>query len=501
MTIPASAIVQVVPSVLSAGGSALDLIGLCLTNSTRVPTGQVLSFPSAASVSSYFGPTSVPAAQATIYFNGFTGSNVLPGAMLFAQYNLAAVPGYLRGGNVSGLTLTQLQALSGTLTITFAGVGLTSSNINLSSATSFSNAATIIQAAFTSPPFSVSYDSVSGAFVFTSTATGATATITYATGTLAAGLLLTQALGATLSQGAAAQTSPSAFMSAIVAQTTNWATFFTDFDPDAGSGNTQKYAFAAWAGTTNGEFTYFCEDTDITPTQSTNAASSLGQKIIAAQISGVAPIWVQSIPGGKAAFASGSVASIDFSETNGEATLAFKSQSGLTADVTNQTVASNLEANGYNFYGSYATANQGFTFFYPGSISGPFEWIDAYVGQIWLNAALQLALMELLTNVKSIPYNASGYALISAAMQDPINAGLNFGLINTGVTLSAAQIAEVNNAAGIAIASTLQSQGYYLQVKPATAQTRGNRASPPITLWYTQGGSVQSINVSSVEVQ
>lgn len=500
-SIPASAIVSVVPSVISTGGSALELIGLCLTTNTRVPIGAVPSFPSAAAVSSFFGPASVQAAQAAIYFAGFEGADVLPAALLFAQYNLAAVPGYLRGGNISGLTLTQLQAFTGTLTITFAGTPLTSSSINLSSATSFSNAATIIQAGFTSPPFSVTYDSVSGAFVFTSTTTGATETITYATGTLAADLLLTLVTGATLSQGAAIAAAPAAFMAGIVAQTTNWATFFSDFDPDGGSGNTLKTEFAAWAGTTNDQFAYFVEDTDITPTESTDAASSLGQKIIAAGISGATPIYVPSIPFGLAAFASGAVASIDFAETNGEATLAFKSQSGLVASVTNQTVAANLIANGYNFYGSYATANQGFTFFYPGSISGPFEWVDAYVGQIWLNSQLQLALMELLTNVKSIPYNAAGYGLIQAAMQDPIQAALNFGLINTGVTLSNAQIAEVNNAAGLAIANVLQSQGYYLQILPATAQTRGNRASPPITLWYVQGGSVQSINVSSVEVQ
>ncbi|KAA1013028.1 DUF3383 domain-containing protein [Paraburkholderia panacisoli] len=500
-SIPASAIVSVVPSVISAGGSALELIGLCLTSNPRVPTGQVLSFPSASAVSSYFGPVSVQAAQAAIYFAGFEGSNVLPAAMLFAQYNLAAVPGYLRGGSVSGLTLTQLQALSGTLTITFAGTGLTSSTINLSSATSFSNAATIIQAAFTSPPFAVTYDSVSGAFVFTSTASGATATITYATGTLAAGLLLTQAAGATLSQGAAAAAAPAAYMNGIVAQTTNWASFFTDFDPDAGSGNALKYAFAAWAGTTQDEFVYFCEDADITPTQSTNAASSLGQKIIAAGISGTAPIYVPSIPYGLAAFASGSVASIDFTETNGQATLAFKSQSGIVPSVTNQTVAANLQANGYCWYGAYATANQGFEFFYPGTISGPFEYIDAYVGQIWLNSALQLALIELLVNVKSIPYSPSGYALISAAMMDPINAALNFGLITPNVTLSSAQQAEVNNAAGKSIAGNLQSQGYYLQVLPASSQARGNRQSPPVTLWYCSGGAVQQINVASVEVQ
>lgn len=643
-SIPASAIVSVVPSVISAGGSALELIGLCLTTNARVPVGSVLSFPSSAAVSAYFGPASNEAAEAAVYFQGFLGSNVLPAAMLFAQYNQSSVAAYLRGGSLASLTLTQLQALTGTLSVTVEGVTKTSSSINLTTASSFSAAAALIQTGFaafdavtaatttiaagtatsvtgsiagctltvsavtsgalvvggvlsgtgistgtaitgqltgttggigtytvsisqtalstaitqsyglmtvvtvssgtlavgqvisgatiavgttitalgtgtggagtyitsggaqtvsattvSAGPLTCVFDSVSSAFILTGGTPGAAGTITFATGTLSTALALTSATGAVLSQGAAASV-PASFMAGVVAQTTNWATFFTAFDPDNGVGNAVKLQFANWVGTMGGDFAYVCWDTDVTPTLSTNAASSLGQLIKAAGISGVILIYEPSNLH-EAAFASGALASIDFTETNGEATLAFKSQSGLVAGVTNATVAANLIANGYNFYGAYATANQGFIFFYPGAISGPFLWADAYVGQIWLNNAFQLALMELLTNTKSIPYNAAGYALISAAMQDPITAALNFGLITPGTALSAAQIAEVNNAAGKSIASNLQSTGYYLQILPATAQVRGARTSPPITFWYCQGGSVQSINVSSVEVQ
>lgn len=573
-SIPASQIVSVVPSVISAGGSALELIGLCLTNGTRVPTGAVLSFPSDLAVDAYFGPASPEASAAAIYFAGFQGSNVLPAAMLFAQYNQSAVAAYLRGGSLASMTLSQLQGLSGSMTVVADGYLYTAASINLSSANSFSAAAALIQTGLnttlptagvvtgsiagttltvtavtsgslqvgnvlsgtgvtagtkitglltgtgaagtytvsasqtvastsitaTAPALSVSFDSISSAYVITSGSAGVQSTMVYATGTLSASLNLTSATGAVLSQGAAPAV-PGTFMTNIVAQTTNWATFFTIFDPDNGVGNAVKYQFAQWVGTTNNEFAYCCEDTDVTPTISTNAATSLGQMIKAASISGVNIDWVPSIPYGVAAFASGSTASIDFTETNGEATLAFKSQSGLVPTVTNATVAANLIANGYNYYGAYATANQGFNFFYPGSISGPFKWMDAYVGQIWMNSQFQLALMVLLTSVKSIPYNPAGYSLIRAAMMDPINAAVNFGLITPNSVLSAAQVAEVNNAAGTSIASTLQSQGWYLQILPASAQTRGNRQSPPITFWYVQGGSVQSINISSVEVQ
>ena len=83
---------------------------------------------------------------------------------------------------------------------------------------------------------------------------------------------------------------------------------------------------------------------------------------------------------------------------------------------------------------------------------------------------------------------------------DPINAAMNFGAMRAGVPLSAAQIAEVNAAAGQSIDQTLASRGWYFQVLPASAQTRGQRKSPPCKLWYMDGESVQQLNIASVDV-
>ena len=90
-TIPASFFSSVSPSVISAGGAALDITGLLLTANTRVPIGTVASFPNEPSVASYFGAGSTEDLLSTIYFGGFTGSTAAPGAILFAQYNAAAV--------------------------------------------------------------------------------------------------------------------------------------------------------------------------------------------------------------------------------------------------------------------------------------------------------------------------------------------------------------------------------------------------------------------------
>lgn len=507
-SIQASDIVNILPGVISAGGNPLAMNGLALTLSTRVPIGTVVSFANQAAVASYFGGSSAEAAKATVYFAGYIGATQIPTAMLFAQYPSAAVAAYLRGGSVAALTLTQLQALSGTLILTVNGTGHTSTSISLSAATSFSNAATIIAAAFTTPPFAVSYDSVSGAFVFTDTTTGAASTISFSSGTLAAGLALTQATGATLSQGADAAV-PGTFMAGILNITQNWVSFFTLFDPDAGEGNAVKLAFAEWENSTNNAFAYIAWDTDITPTESVPASTSLGFLISAANLSGTCLIYEPSDQS-QAAFISGAIASINFNAKNGRITFAFKSQAGLLPGVTNEQVAHNLGGNpqaegdfgnGYNFYGAYATRNQAFTFFNRGLISGKFRWLDSFVNQIWMNNSFQLSVMTFLTSIGSIPQNAAGAAMFRQVLSDDIQAAINFGAINSGVPLSSTQILEVNTAAGLNIAGTLASQGWYLQIGVNTPTGRASRTSPPATFWYTDGGSIQAFTMSSLEVQ
>jgi hypothetical protein len=582
-TIPASLFNEVTPSVLAAGGAELAITGLVITENYRVPIGSVLSFPSVPAVADYFGPTSNEAIIAgggsgmgSGYFGGFTGADALPGALLFAQYPVNAVPAWLQGGDISALPLATLQGYSGTLSIVINGV-TESAAVNLSAATSFSSAAQIIQndlgitgiqtasftgsiagsvltvtgvasgtigtgnlvagtgvaagtyitslgsgtggngtynlsnsqtapsAPMTSTAAAVTYDSVSGSFFVFSGLSGTGSTIAYATGAMAANLLMTQATGAVLSQGAAAAT-PAAFMNGVVNVTTAWVTYMTAFNPDGTTGlNTQKQAFAAWKNTFPNRYMYVCWDTDITPTESVPATESLGYILQNNEDSGTFLIYEPSDLN-QAAFICGLAASIDFSETNGHTTFAFKGQVGLVPGVTSSTVAINLAGNpqaslsfgnGYNYYGAVADATQSFQWLQRGTVTGPWTWADTYIEQIWLNANFQNALDNLQNNAKSIPYTTAGSALIEAALSAPINAGLNFGAFAPG-TLSPTQIQQVNTQAGANVAGTLQSQGYYLQVNPASAAARNARTTPPATFFYISSGSVQAINLASV---
>ncbi|MDR9839457.1 DUF3383 domain-containing protein [Herbaspirillum huttiense] len=492
MSIPASQLVQVNPGVIGAGGAALDLIGTIMTNNTAVPIGSVLPFPDADSVGAFFGSVSTEKSLADIYFKGRDNATKLPGRLLFAQYPTANVAAYVRGGSLAAMTLAQLQALSGTLIVTVDGTAKTSSAINLSAATSFSNAATIMQAGFSSLGGTVSYDAQRAAFVITSATTGATSTISYVSGTLAAGLLLTQATGAVLSQGAIASV-PATAMDAVVAVNSNWAGFMTTFEPVTAD----KLAFSAWVNSKNKRFVYVGWDTDITATQANNT-TSWGAQAKAANYDGSVPVY-QSIS--HAAFVLGMIASIDFDRKNGRITFAFKGLSGLTPSVTDATIASNLKANGYNFYGDYATSSQDFQLFYPGSVTGKYLFLDEYVNQIWLNAGLQQAMVTMLQTENSIPYNTTGNTTVDAYCNDPIGSALNFGAIRGGVPLSAGQAVQVNNSAGVKIDNVLATRGWYLQILAASAQVRAQRGSPPITFWYMDGGSVQQITLASIVIQ
>lgn len=601
-TISANLFANVQPAVLNAGGSALDLNGMVLTNSSRIPQGTILSFPTALDVADYFGPSSSEAKIAgggtnnngvsigSGYFGGYTNSTKRPAALLFAPANTVAVGSWLRGGDVSALTLAQLQAITGSISVLVDGSAYANGSLSLSGATSFSNAASIIQTALNSSPpteaavtgsiatttltvtavasgtlipgqtiagsgltagtkivsqltstetsgalggkgtytvsasqtfasgaitatqtLAVTYDSVSGGFLIASATTGAFATIAFATGTAAAPLKLTSATGAVISQGAA-PADFSTVMSGVIQKTQNFASFMTSFDPDGGSGNANKQKLANWNNGQNNRYIYACWDTDVTPTESVPATNSLGYLLAQNANSGTVLFWEPSGNGSYnyAPFVMGFVASLDFERTNGRTTFAYRNQAGLTPTVLDNTTFVNLSGNpqsagdfgnGYNCYAAIATANQQFIDAQRGTITGPFQWLDSYANQIWMNNAFQLALMELLQNTPSIPYNQAGNALIEAALADPINAAGNFGAFRPGVALSAAQISEVNNQAGKDIATVLQNRGWYLQIGVASAQVRQARGTPPMTFWYVDGQSVQAFNLASILVQ
>lgn len=493
MTIALNQIASVLPQVLGAAGSTNNLNGLVVSQSTELPNGQLVSFATSTAVGNYFGLQSPEYEAAVIYFAGTKKATRLPGTLFFGRYNLAAAAAFLRGGSMQGVSLSQLQALSGTLIVTSGGTVQTSASISLSAATSFQNAATLMQAGFTSPPFTISYDTQQQTFVVTNTATGATSTITTATGTLAAGVKLDVGDGAIVSPGAAVDT-PAAAMTRLRSYGQQWAGWTTAWQPVTAD----MVSFGTWNGQQGDQIAYCPYDNDPNALV-LGSTTTLVAQLEAASVDGTIATFGNLT---HAAFVLAWIASLNFGATNGRSTLAFQSQSGLLPSVTDTTSYQNLTANGYNCYGAFAGGQPAtFQWFQEGEVTGQFEWADTYVNQIWFSSALQLAMATLLDTANSIPYNAIGYNEIEAALVDPITQMINFGGIRAGVTLAASQIQELTTQIGVDISQTLAQRGWYLQVVDATSSQRVQRQSPGLYLWYCDGGSVQKLNLISTVIQ
>jgi hypothetical protein len=498
-TIPISHVVSMQPGVIGATGNPSLLSGVVLTSDPSIPPGFLLNTyqPSNAptDANNWFGPTSPEALAMTYYFPGIINGGQLPYTLIFASFATSATPAGSYGAQLTGVTLTQLQTYSGTLIVTVNGTLYTSTTINLSGATSFANAATLMQAGFSSPPFTISYDTQRNRFTLLTTLTGTTATSTDVSGTLAANVGLQQASGAFIALAGVAADTPASAMNRLVSLTTNFGTFTTSLTQTL----TVREAFAAWNSTQNYQYAYAAWDTDAADSTPNNAAS-FGQMAFNTPFQGTGPLYGDITT---AASVMGYAASINYNVTNGRTTLAFRQfVAGPNATCTTLALAQALESNHYTYIGAFANSANNWTVAYPGQLSGAFLWWDTYLNQIWLNKSLQLAFFEAMLAYNSLPYNQDGYTALYRAGVDVIDQAVAAGVIQSGVTLSQTEIQQVNNAAGRNISDVLQSRGWYLLIGNPTnpAQARTTRTSPQATLWYTDGGSVQQLTVQSLAV-
>lgn len=493
--IPISQIVEVNPRVIGAGGAQTSLDALLLTKDASVAPSQLLVFYTAAAVASYFGPTSPEAQAASVYFPGILGGGQQPASITFARVADAATGAAVYGAP-TGLTLAQLQALTGTLIVT-TDTSRTSAAINLATATSFADAAAKMTAGFTTPNFAITYDAQRARFVLTTSATGTAATVSDVTGTLATAVGLSAAAGAFRQATGAAIDTPATAMDRVVGAFTNWGAFTTVYAATL----SDRLALAAWTSGAEFQYIYVGWDQDAASTVPNNAAS-FGAQVDAAPYQGTIPVYGNlAIGAGVLAWA----ASTNFLMVEGRNALAFRqitaSLDSTAAVVDNLTTANALLSNSYTYLGSYASSSNTYTVLYNGAISGQFNWADTYLGQIWLRRTLQQALFETLLAYNTLPYNADGYNAIYQGAQDTVSQGLANGVIREGVALSASQAAQINAQAGKSIAEQVSTLGWYLQVSaPLSTSVRTVRGSPVVNFWYCDGGSIQQITVASTTV-
>lgn len=493
-SIPIDQIVTINPGVIGTGSNPLALNGVFIGQSDLIPTGRILTFYSADDVSTWFGSSAYETQLAGVYFNGYTNATKYPSQIFYMALPTTARGAWARGLSLKGMLLTELQEISGSLSVTINGSDYSAEALDLSSATSFSQAATTIQTALNiADVATVTWDSLTSRFVVTVTANLATSEITAFTGTASEALGLASA---TLSNGSDVMSITDVLNSAKQLSL-NWVTF-THIEQWT---QAQMIEASTWTNNQNNKYLFVASDNDPNAIVSGNE-SNFGFIANLRDYNGVAVVYDNNATPLLKAFVLGYSASIDWKRYNGRTTAAFRSQSGLLPTCDNLQTAEVLLANGYSYYGQYSGRGEGndYTIFYNGQMPGIFKWLDTYLDQVYLNSQLQLAMIDLLMAVNTIPYNSEGYALIRNAALDPINEAINNGSIRAGVNLSSSQKAQIIARVGFDITRELYTDGYYFQVVDADAQTRGNRQSPPINFFYTDGGSIQQITIPSIAI-
>lgn len=496
MSIPASYIVDVTPRVISAGTAGIAINGLFLTTNPQLPVGIVQEFVSATSVAEFFGYESDEYNAAVIYFAGYVNSFKKPASIRYARRINANVSAFLRGAEYQG-TLQALQAISdGALNITINNELIELTNIDLASASSFSAAALKIQSAINTLKSTVSavvtYNSISNAFEVSTSATGAQSSISFAaaasSGTDLGSMLNLTSAGAVLSPGLDEQTAAEN-MTQIAAYDSNFVTFTHLYDADAD----ECIALGQWSNSQGVSYCFLPWSNEAAAILD-SSTDDIASKMVAAGVTNFTAIYNDYR---LAAGVMGAFASIDWTRTNGAIDIAFKQVDGLAPTVTSAADAAVLDKKFYTYYGQFATKNTDFNFIYKGLIVGDYVNLSTYINAVWFNSSMVNAVANGFASVGKAAYNEAGYTYIRVWLADPINQAKNVGIIQVGVILSEAQKAQIISEVGSDITAELYANGYYLLVADPGAAARVTGDSPIVTFYYTDGGVVKKLQISS----
>ncbi|CAI3958947.1 DUF3383 family protein [Commensalibacter communis] len=499
MSIPLNNIVKINPGVLNVGNNGNNLFGLMLTKQDEtnkaLAANQTTTFTSIDQVSELFGEKSQEYTLANVYFSGFTNSDRVAEQLYIAPYYTGSVPASLIGGSLFGrLTLQELRDFNGELTVSIGSNSYGPKTIDLRRAKSFSDAASIMSVALfgsDNAVGSITYSSANRAIVIT--AEGSNDTKITVSGSLGDALRLTSADGIQVSS-ASNNNSLTKLLNTIRQTNLSFCSVFLSWTPTL----EEREELAKWANSMKDDVCVIINE-KLTEGQ-TIKDLSFAENVMD-QYEGVVCVYNNLE---LCAFIAGYPAAWDLTKTDGRFTAAFRRNTLLTANVNDEKEALLLKEKGYNFYGLWASATSNFTFMYEGKISGQYIWLDSWFCQVWMRRQFQYYFVLTMLSKGQIPYNTDGKGILTTAIKPAIDQYLNFGAIRPGISLSDQQVQELKQAGlNQSQINNITAVGYYLRVDMAsvTPQTRVKRGSPPIDFWYTDGQSVQQINMNSIEIQ
>ncbi len=517
MAIDISTYLPVNSTVESVLSNTKVFAGLGLTANARIPsTTPVLKFTSLAAVGTYFGSSSNEYTAANKYFKTSTTALATPAYIYFGKYVVAATSPYLKSQPLTNPTtmLATLKTITtGQITVSVNGTTYPTSAIDLSAATSLSNACSLLTTAITTANaalatavFTITYDSTFNQFVAAITGTGVTKTMSYFSSTgspaIATTMGFTLATGAILNQGQDAL-SASANLDLLLAYgfTDQYSIAFVD-TMSSQLTDAIELAVSAWVDGQNtpaDRFNFFCWNNDAS-LEVVPDTTSIEYQINQEGYNSSSIFDEVLLNTSDRAFAAmGIFASVDLSQPNSALTLAFKTQTGLATSVSSTAIAEILDTKGVNYYGNIGISGSTdqVNWFYGGYTTGKWTYIDNQVAQIWIAFRFQVSLANLFSAIPQVPNDPDGYGLIRSALTDEANGFITSGIIATGVVFSNATVQQLKTSFGIN-AQELTNNGYVIVNSVTSQALREIRQSAPWFFIYVKGSAIQYLPINTV---
>lgn len=491
--------------------NAKSFAGLALSTSPYIPTSNpILQFTNLDDVGAFFGTSSTEYASARKYFASCVTAINFPPYIYFGLLTPSATSAILFGGSLTNptATLTALQAItSGNLTVVLNGTSYATTAINLSSATSLSNAAILIETAIAtahpaiSTDFSIDYDGVRNRFTFSNLMTsGASNTTNYfssSSGNLATLLQMNQATNAVISNGSDAKTLTQNLTDLKGDFTDQFSIFFVDSDA-GGDTPAKNLELAQWVSDQGDKYWSLVWSNEIA-LESLTDTTSVWYLITQAGINNCS-IFDEVLYNNsdRVSAASGIFASVDLTQPNSAITLAWKQQDGLLPSVVNTSVAAILGQKGINYYGKVAFTGAPLTqdFFYPGAITGKWVFVDNLVGAVWIAYQCQFEVADVFLSVGQVPIDPDGQGQVRSALHTALEGSKANGIIATGLTFDTATSIEIKTTFGID-SIELTNNGYAILNTLPPAGLRKLRVSSPWYVLYTKGSAYQFLPINT----
>lgn len=481
MALPVSRLVRVIVNLspIAAARRSFGVLMIAGDSDVINASERYRSYGSLDEVADEFGTDAPEYHAAALYF----GQTPKPSTLMIGRWLRTAVAGFNQGAI---LTLSQ-QALSnftvitaGTFGVTIDGVAKALTGIDLSGATNLNGVATIINNTLTGG--TVAWDGER--FTITSATTGISSIVGYATvGTLATAMGVTQAGGASLVSGFAAET-PVQCAAILSDRTSAW--YGLMFQASVQPTDDQSIAVSELIEGLDVRRIYGVTITS-TGVLDSETTSDLASRQMAAGYLRSLCQYSENVYAVASLF--GRAFSVNFNAQNSTITLMYKQEPSVVPQTISSTQANTLEAKRCNVFVTYDNDTAIIQY---GVMSGP-AYLDEIHGLDWFQNAVQNACFNLLyTTPTKIPQTDAGANQLVNTINGVCEDAVNNGLVAPGVWTSPVEFGQLTT--GMYLKT-----GYYVYIQPMALQSQSDREArlaPPIQVAIKLAGAIQELDVT-----